>query len=58
MNKSSVRKVELHKTSMNVPYFDLKAQYAALRDEILAALDRVCQNASFILGEEVVQFEK
>jgi dTDP-4-amino-4,6-dideoxygalactose transaminase len=41
-----------------VPYFDLKAQYTGLREEILAALDRVCQNASFILGEEVVQFEK
>lgn len=43
---------------MNVPYFDLKAQYAVLRDEIRAALDRVCQNASFVLGEEVEQFEK
>lgn len=44
--------------NMQVPYFDLKAQYAGLRDEILEALDRVCQNASFILGEEVTQFEK
>ena len=43
---------------MNVPYFDLKAQYGELREEILAALDRVCRNASFILGEEVAQFEK
>lgn len=43
---------------MNVPYFDLKGQYAVLRDEILAALDRVCQNASFILGEEVAAFER
>jgi dTDP-4-amino-4,6-dideoxygalactose transaminase len=43
---------------MKVPYFDLKAQYAGMREEILSALDRVCQNASFILGEEVAQFEK
>ena len=43
---------------MKVPYFDLKAQYAAMRDEILGALDRVCQNAAFILGDEVAQFEK
>src|SRR6266852_3951204 len=43
---------------MNVPYFDLTAQYAGLRDEILAALDRVCQKASFILGEEVAKFEE
>jgi len=41
-----------------VPYFDLKAQYAELRDEIRAELDRVCQNASFILGEEVERFER
>jgi dTDP-4-amino-4,6-dideoxygalactose transaminase len=43
---------------MNVPYFDLKAQYAELRSEICAAIDRVCQNASFILGEEVTKFEE
>ena len=43
---------------MNVPYFDLKAQYGELREEILAALDRVCRNASFILGDEVAQFER
>src|SRR5271154_1036190 len=41
-----------------VPYFDLKAEYASLRDDILPALDRVCRNASFILGEEVERFEK
>jgi dTDP-4-amino-4,6-dideoxygalactose transaminase len=40
-----------------VPYFDLKAQYAGIRDQIREALDRVCQNASFILGEEVERFE-
>lgn len=44
--------------SITVPYFDLKAQYGLLRDEIQQALDRVCQNASFILGEEVERFEK
>ena len=40
-----------------VPHFDLTAQYEELREEILAALDRVCRNTSFILGEEVEQFE-
>ncbi len=43
---------------MNVPYFDLTAQYAELRSEICAALDRVCQNTSFILGGEVTRFEQ
>jgi dTDP-4-amino-4,6-dideoxygalactose transaminase len=43
---------------MDVPYFDLKAQYAALREEILEALDRVCRNAEFSLGAEVRAFEE
>jgi dTDP-4-amino-4,6-dideoxygalactose transaminase len=43
---------------MLVPYFDLKKQFSSLRDEIREALDRVCSNASFILGEEVNEFEK
>jgi len=43
---------------MNVPYADLKAQYAALREEVLAALDRVGSKAAFILGEEVEEFER
>ena len=46
------------KDPMNVPYFDLTAQYAELRDEIRDALDRVCQKASFVLGEEVARFEE
>ncbi len=43
---------------MLVPYADLKAQYAALRQEVLAALDRVGSQAAFILGEEVQEFER
>jgi dTDP-4-amino-4,6-dideoxygalactose transaminase len=43
---------------MRVPFFDLKAQYEGMRGEILDSLDRVCRNASFILGEEVAKFEQ
>ncbi len=43
---------------MKVAVLDLKAEYAELREEILPALDRVCRNASFVLGEEVEAFEK
>src|SRR6185436_3508356 len=43
---------------MQVPYYDLKQQYAGLRQEVLGALDRVCQSSAFILGEEVVRFEE
>jgi dTDP-4-amino-4,6-dideoxygalactose transaminase len=35
-----------------------RSQYAELRDEILAALDRVCQTSAFVQGEEVEAFEK
>jgi dTDP-4-amino-4,6-dideoxygalactose transaminase len=43
---------------MIVPYADLKGQYATLREEILAAIDRVGSKAAFILGEEVQEFER
>jgi dTDP-4-amino-4,6-dideoxygalactose transaminase len=43
---------------MKVPYFDLSAQYLDLRAEILESLDRVCRDASFILGDEVDRFER
>jgi len=43
---------------MKVAVLDLKAEYAELREEILPALDRVCRNAAFVLGEEVEAFEK
>ncbi len=43
---------------MKVPLLDLKSEYAALRDEILPALDRVCSKAAFVQGEEVEAFER
>ncbi len=46
------------KTITAVPYYDLKEQYAALRSEILEALDRTCCNTAFSLGDEVASFEK
>jgi len=45
------------KPAMEVPYFDLTAQYELLRAEITAAIDDVCGKAAFILGEQVEQFE-
>ena len=43
---------------MKVPVLDLKAEYHELRDQILPALDRVCESSAFVLGEEVEQFER
>ncbi len=42
----------------NVPLLDLKAQYAAIRDEIRAAIDRVADAQMFILGPEVEALER
>jgi len=42
---------------MNVPLLDLKAQYAALRDDVRRAIDAVCDSQQFILGERVQTFE-
>ncbi|HNS01432.1 MAG TPA: DegT/DnrJ/EryC1/StrS family aminotransferase [Anaerolineae bacterium] len=41
-----------------IPLVDLKAQYAALRPDIDAAIARVIANASFIMGPEVRAFEE
>jgi dTDP-4-amino-4,6-dideoxygalactose transaminase len=41
-----------------VPLLDLKAQYAAIREEIRAAIDRVADSQHFILGPEVEGLEK
>ncbi len=42
---------------MRVPLLDLQAQYAPLRDDILAAVARVCDSQRFILGPEVAFLE-
>jgi dTDP-4-amino-4,6-dideoxygalactose transaminase len=42
----------------SVPFVDLKAQYALLRTEVLAAMDEVMGRADFILGEPVRSFER
>jgi dTDP-4-amino-4,6-dideoxygalactose transaminase len=41
-----------------VPFVDLRAQFAALRDEIIPRVQRVMEDASFILGPDVRQFEE
>lgn len=43
---------------MQVPFLNLQFQYSALREEILAAIDRLSRQASFTLGEEIEAFEK
>lgn len=41
-----------------VPFLDLKAQYKSIKAEILPAVNKVLENCSFTLGEEVSAFER
>src|SRR5260370_7455819 len=43
---------------MQVPLLDLRRQHLQVREEILRALERLCDSQQFILGAEVAQFEK
>jgi len=43
---------------MNVPFMDLKLQYAAIKGEILPAVADVLESAHFVLGKEVTAFEE
>lgn len=45
-------------TAIKVPYLDLKAQYRSIKPEIDAAIARVLDSSQFVLGFEVVEFEK
>src|SRR3977135_1748154 len=43
---------------MTVPLLDLDAQYRPLRDELLAAVTRVCDSQRFIMGPEIDGLER
>lgn len=45
-------------TTPSIPLVDLKAQYASIRTEVDAAIRRVLDSTSFILGKEVADFEQ
>jgi dTDP-4-amino-4,6-dideoxygalactose transaminase len=43
---------------MRIPFLDLRAQYASIRDEIRLAIDRVLESQRFILGPEGEELER
>jgi dTDP-4-amino-4,6-dideoxygalactose transaminase len=47
-----------NKTVAEIPLLDLSRQYASIRDEVLAAISRVCDSQSYILGGEVSALER
>ena len=42
---------------MQVPFLDLKAQYATIKDEVSRAITDVCESQLFCLGPAVAEFE-
>jgi dTDP-4-amino-4,6-dideoxygalactose transaminase len=46
------------KTVADIPMLDLSRQYASIRNEVLAAVGRVCDSQSYILGAEVTSLER
>jgi dTDP-4-amino-4,6-dideoxygalactose transaminase len=46
------------KTGVRVPLLDLEAQYRPIREELLAAITRVCDSQRFIMGPEVEALER
>jgi dTDP-4-amino-4,6-dideoxygalactose transaminase len=47
-----------HKAVAEIPMLDLSRQYASIREEVLTAVERVCDSQSYILGEEIAAFER
>jgi dTDP-4-amino-4,6-dideoxygalactose transaminase len=43
---------------MHVPLLDLQAQFAPIREEVLATIARVCDSQQFVMGVEVRAFEQ
>jgi dTDP-4-amino-4,6-dideoxygalactose transaminase len=41
-----------------IPFVDLKAQYAAIKHEVLPAIEGILETCQFTLGSEVAAFEK
>ena len=41
-----------------VPFVDLGAQYAAIKDEVDPAIARVISECNYVLGPQVVEFEQ
>ena len=43
---------------MHIPYVNLAAQHAPIKNELLAAIGSVIDSGQFILGDEVAEFER
>lgn len=44
--------------TIKVPLLDLRAQFTSIREEILSAIEEVCDEQGFVLGSRVADFEE
>ncbi|MGD0415452.1 MAG: DegT/DnrJ/EryC1/StrS family aminotransferase [Terriglobales bacterium] len=59
VNRPSIAKPQVTAKIFDaVPMLDLQRQYQQIREDILAALERVCSSQQFILGPEVEALER
>src|SRR5271157_6504763 len=59
MNRPSIAKSQATAKIFDaVPMLDLQRQYQQIREDILAAVERVCSSQQFILGPEVEALER
>ena len=43
---------------MKIPFVDLNTQYKSIKNEIDSAIQRVLDSGWFVMGNEVIEFEK
>src|SRR6266404_8503342 len=55
--KLSYRMPDALVRTSSIPMLDLERQYAAIREEVLAAVERVCASQQYVLGPEVEALE-
>ena len=56
--QKSTRNAAPQSAPLSVPLLDLRRQYDGIREDVLAAIARVCDSQSFILGPEVEALER
>lgn len=58
MTQSSIAKRRSSRSFDSIPLLDLRRQYEQIREDVLAAVERVCASQHFVLGAEVEALER